>query len=295
MDIQSCWLTEFNPKTVDDMVLDQNIKDMFNNFIEKQTITNMTLAGRAGIGKTTIANIIANSIKDSVVLYINASDENGIDTVRVKISNFVESASMGLKIVILDEADGLTKEGQKCLRYVMENNIEDTRFILTCNFPENLIEPIISRCPVVALTFQPTDVFRYALGLIKRKGFNFIADKESIAAIVKSKYPDIRQTITKLENSYTTGKFVNHIDVMNVDTLIDDIKSKTKEDIMVARQYWMDNQNKFGNDYTKLAGLVFNSVSDVKLLERLATKYYQLNMVVDKEIGFFSMMLEFRK
>lgn len=254
----------------------------------------MTLAGTAGIGKTTIAKIIANSIENSVVMYINASDENGIDTVRTKITGFVEQFSLGIKIVILDEADGLTNDGQKCLRHVIESHLDDTRFILTCNYPEKLIAPIVSRCPIISLNFELVDVFKHALQLVKSHGYDFSADRASILELTKSCFPDIRKLVTKLEQSYATGVFQQHVDVMDTDVFVSEIINLAKTDIMAARQMWLNNQPKFGTDYVKLAGQVFNSVTDVKLLKRLGDKYIHLNMVVDKEIGFFCMMMEFQ-
>jgi replication factor C small subunit len=130
--------------------------------LDQGDIQNFIFYGPAGSGKTTLAKIIVKNL-DCDYLYINASDENGIDTIREKVKGFASSASWkGIKVVILDEADFITIQGQAALRNVIETFSRSTRFILTCNFIERIIDPLQSRCQVLKIVPpSKTDVYNH--------------------------------------------------------------------------------------------------------------------------------------
>ena len=143
------WVEKYRSNTLDNYVGNENIKQTIQKYLDQNDIQNFLFYGPAGTGKTTLAKLIVNNL-DCDYLYINASDERGIDTIRDKVSGFASAASFkSLKVVILDEADFITIQGQAALRNVIETYSRTTRFILTCNFVERIIDPLQSRCQVL--------------------------------------------------------------------------------------------------------------------------------------------------
>ena len=149
MQDHSLFVEKYRPQSVDSYVGNQEFKDIVSLYIAENDIQNLLLYGPAGTGKTSAAKLIVNKIECDYI-YINASDERGIDTIREKVVGFASTMSFKpLKVVILDEADYLTIQSQAALRNVMEQYSRNTRFILTCNYVEKIIDPIQSRCQVV--------------------------------------------------------------------------------------------------------------------------------------------------
>ena len=142
------WVEKYRSQTLEDYVGNEQIKTTISQYLGQNDIQNFLFYGPPGTGKTTLAKLIVNSL-DCDYMYINASDENGIDTIRDKVKGFASVASFKpLKVVILDEADYITINGQAALRNVIETYSRTTRFILTCNFIERVIDPLQSRCQV---------------------------------------------------------------------------------------------------------------------------------------------------
>ena len=135
------WVEKYRPQTLEGYVGNEVIKNKVSDYLNQGSIQNLLLYGVAGTGKTTLAKLIANNLNCDL-LYINASDERGIDTIREKIIPFASSLGFGdVKIVILDEADYITPQAQATLRNTMESFSGNTRFILTCNYLERIISP----------------------------------------------------------------------------------------------------------------------------------------------------------
>ena len=137
------WNEKYRPQTLETYIGNDTIRETFAQYISSNDIPHLLLHGDAGIGKTTIAKILANSIANNNYIYINASDENSVDIVRDKIKQFASSVGFGgIKIIILDECDYMTPNAQAALRNIMETFSKTTRFILTCNYVDRIIDPI---------------------------------------------------------------------------------------------------------------------------------------------------------
>ena len=297
------WVEKYKPKCIEDLALDREHKDTLLSYLEKDNCPNMLLAGNPGIGKTTIAKILPDFIEEATCLYINASDENGIDTVRNKVKEFVQAEGFGgLKILILDEADGLSPSAQQALRNVMETDLADTRFILTCNFPGKIIDPIKSRCPEINLSCTTTDVLQRVVKILKTEKLKFTKDDIiEIKSIVDKCFPDIRKTIGFLERCFVSGEFkkVSVKDMTGAQKIVEKILKNTSSfaSIKKTRVFWINNEPEFGSDYSALGSTLYNAVNDIPnvdggLLIRLSTHLHQLDNSCDKEIQFHAMTLE---
>ena len=295
----SIWVEKYRPSVLSDYVGNDTLKAKVKQYIETNDIPHLLLYGSAGTGKTTLAKLITNSIKCDM-LYINASDENGIDTIRVKIKNFACNIGFNpLKVIILDEADYFTPAGQAGLRNVMETFSEHTRFILTCNYHERIIEPIVSRCQSFAIT-PPTkkDVAVSLSNILKKENVKF--DKDGVVLLVNTHYPDIRAVINTAQRNVIDGTLT----LAREDVLEGDIKAKMiemlkdsnkKQSFTNIRQLLADNSVKsFADFYTVLFEKVDeyapDNVADVIII--IADGQFQDASVVDKEICFMATIIK---
>ena len=148
----SLWVEKYRPIRLEDYVGSDSLVSSMSDYIKQQDIPHLLMYGKAGTGKTTAAKLLVKNIECDY-LYVNASDENSVDAIRFKIKAFAASAGFNdLKVVILDESDFLTPNAQAALRNLMETYSSTTRFILTCNYVEKIIDPIQSRCQVFHIT-----------------------------------------------------------------------------------------------------------------------------------------------
>jgi replication factor C small subunit len=294
----SLWCERYRPTKLEDYVGNDVLKEKVKQYIKENDIPHLLLYGGAGTGKTTLAKLITKSIKCDV-LYINASDDNGIDTIRVKIKNFASTVGFnGLKVIILDEADYLTAAGQAGLRNTMETYSMNTRFILTCNYHERITEPIQSRCQSYAI-HPPTkkDVAASLVNILKSEKIKF--DKDGVVLLVNSHYPDIRAIINTAQRGVINGE----LKLAKEDVLQGDIKSKLiemlkntnkKEAFANIRQLVADNGLKNFNDlytemYEKVGDYAPENQADVILI--LAEGQFHDASVVDKEINFMATVI----
>ena len=191
---------KYRPTNLDNYVGNESIKKSISNYIGQNDIQNLIFYGPAGTGKTTLAKLIVKNI-DCDYLYINASDERGIETIRDKVSGFASTMSFKpLKVIILDEADFLTIQAQASLRNVIETFSRTTSFILTCNFIERIIDPLQSRCQTLKIVPpNKLDILKHLVKVVKRENINTVED--DLRTIVDSNYPDVRKMLNTIQVS----------------------------------------------------------------------------------------------
>jgi DNA polymerase III delta prime subunit len=236
------WVEKYRPKTVSECILPDRLKTPFQEYVNRKTIPNLLLTGGAGVGKTTVAKAMCNEIGLSY-MHINASRENGIDTLRTKIVNYASTVSLSgtRKVIILDEADGLTPSAQEAFRGTIEEFSSNCSFILTCNFKNKLIEPMHSRSAVIDFSLRPDEKPKMASAFFKRLGE--ILDKEQVTydkavlvKIVEKYFPDFRRTLGQLQHFASTGPIdastlTQVTDVKKINELVAALKTKNFKDM----------------------------------------------------------------
>mgnify|MGYP003643662621 FL=1 len=200
----SLWVEKYRPNTLDNYVGNENIKKSISAYLNQNDIQNLIFYGPAGTGKTTLAKIIVKNL-DCDYLYINASDERGIETIRDKVSGFASTMSFTpLKVIILDEADFLTIQAQASLRNVIETFSRTTRFILTCNYIERVIDPLQSRCQTLkVIPPSKQDIVYHIIDILKKENLGMGAD--DLKLVINQHYPDIRKVLNTLQVSNVEG------------------------------------------------------------------------------------------
>ena len=196
---------KYRPIVLDNYVGNDKLKKSIARQLEQNDIQNYLFYGPAGTGKTTLAKLITKNL-DCDYIYINASDERGIETIRDKVSGFASVASFKpLKVVILDEADFLTIQAQASLRNIIETFSRTTRFILTCNYIERVIDPLQSRCQTIKVV-PPTkkEVAVHLASICDKESISY--DPTAIGKIVNKFYPDLRKMLNTIQSSNIKNK-----------------------------------------------------------------------------------------
>lgn len=292
---------KYRPTILADYIGNDALKGTIQRYIDQDDIPHLLFYARAGTGKTTLGKIITNSI-DCDVLYINASDENNVDTIRTKIKSFVSSVGFKKwKVVFLDESDFLTQNAQAVLRNLMEQFSKNSRFILTCNYPEKIIDPIQSRCSVFEV-YPPSkkDVAVRVVDILKQENIEF--DPKDVATIVNSSYPDIRRVINATQRQLVDGKLVlTQQSIMEIDYMskvLEVLKSKStpKDKFVNIRQIIADSKVRtFDDMYRYLYDNIDDFAPDGKqaaIILEIAKAMREDMSCVDKEINVMAMFIE---
>jgi replication factor C small subunit len=284
------WIEKYRSQTLEQYIGNDAVKTRIADCIASNDIPHFIFSGTAGTGKTTLAKLIVSNIKCDY-LYLNASDENGIDMIREKVKGFASSATFNpIKIVILDEADFLTQPAQAALRNIIEEYSINTRFILTCNYIERLIEPLTSRCEIHILK-PPSmpDVARHiCTNILDVEGVKY--DIKNVALLIKEHYPDIRSVIKYLQAGVKDNEF-QWIE-LNTDWLtrvVEVLKSRDKKAWYTIRQIVADAQV---DDFQVAYRFLFENLEkysyghDAEISVVLDDHIWRAGVVPDKEINF---------
>jgi replication factor C small subunit len=206
--MKDIWVEKYRPKTVEEYVFkDEAQKNQVKSWITDGGIPHLLFSGSPGTGKTTLAKVLINDlgVQDADVLLINASRDNGVDLIRRKITNFSETMPWGdYKVILLDEADYISAEGQAALRGVMEQYHMSVRFILTCNYPNKIIPALQSRCQGFHITSLDTNEFTARIAEILIEN-NTKFELETLDSFVRATYPDLRKTINSVQMAVVDG------------------------------------------------------------------------------------------
>ena len=207
------WVEKYRPDALENYVGNEDVKSIIDSYLAQNDINHFLFYGPAGTGKTTLAKIIVNNL-DCDHIYINASDERGVDTIRDKVQGFASAASFRpLKVVILDEADFLTINAQASLRNIIETFSRSTRFILTCNYVERIILPLQSRCKVLKLVPpSKTDVAKHVANILTQENVTF--ELSDLKTTVNRFYPDLRNILNTCQIFSKKGTLVLNEEVL---------------------------------------------------------------------------------
>jgi DNA polymerase III delta prime subunit len=297
------WVQKYSPKSLDDLILSEENKTFFSKITEDTP--HLLLYGSAGTGKTTLAKIIVNSILKCQYLYINASDENGVDTIRNKVTSFSQTRSLDgkKKVIILDEFCGTTPEAQRILRNVMEEYASTTRFILTANYINRIIDPIQSRCLLFNIVPDIEQVAFRCLKILKQENIN-IESNQNLVDYIKNNFPDIRRIINDLQKFSVTGslKIIQNDKIRSYSKTILQFLLE-KKSVIEIRKFIIQEERNFVSDYQLLLKELFDLVYESKLKEdnkkaamlEIGEHMYRDNFVMDHEINCFCCILNLSK
>ena len=298
------WVEKYRPKTINECILTEGLKQTFSSFIEQGNIPNLLLTGSAGVGKTTVARAMLEQLGADYII-INGSMNGNIDTLRNDIQQFASSISFtgGRKYVILDEADYLNANStQPALRNFMEEFSKNCGFILTCNFKNRIIEPLHSRCSVVEFKISKGDLpklalqfFKRVVGILDTEKVEY--DKAVVADLIQRHLPDWRRVLNELQRYSVNGKidsgiFVN-LQEENFKALIGYIKAKNFTEMRkwVGENNDTDSTQLFRKFYDQAYSFIKpNSIPELVML--IAKYQYQAAFVADPEINTAAFLTE---
>jgi len=295
------WVEKYRPRTLDEYVGSEDIKKKVKNWLDQGDIPNLLFySSSPGTGKTTLAKIIGKNL-DADVMYINTSDENSVDVIRDKIKGFASTTGFSKwKLIILDEADFATANFQAALRNVLETFSKHTRFILTCNYVEKIIDPIQSR--LIPFHIIPPDKKAIALRAAQILRFeNVKFDPKDVISCVDQYYPDQRRIIQFLQQNSINGELAVDEQIKLVsgycDKILEELKKteNPKDTFKNIRQIIADAKVRQFDDLFKF---LFDNLSEfvpdgkkAQIILNIADYQYKSSLVVDKEIQVSAMFV----
>lgn len=298
---------KYRPKKLDEMVLDADIKTYFKNMVEAKSLTNMTLLGSPGFGKTTLALCLANEV-NAVLHFVKCAIDGRVEYINSTLKPFCDSMSLDgrPKVVILDELDSASSTQQSSFQKSLRSLIEsapDTVFICTANY-NNIIGAVLSRCPPIKISFSAKDLAVRVKQILDNEKIEYSADslKDFFKQVVKRLYPDIRSILNYLQASTTTGKLIttkSAVAESDKNTFISeliDVLKKSKDKPLEVRKFYIANKERV-SDFQAFSSELYNYVldnevvSDYKTVMRMSDILFQMNQAIDKEIQFYNLVV----
>jgi len=293
---------KYRPKTIAECILPDRLKTPFQEYVNQNNIPNLLLSGGAGVGKTTVAKAMCEEIGCDYMI-INGSDENGVDVVRYKITNYASSMSLsgGRKVIIIDEADYLSPNAQAAFRNAIEEFASNCSFIFTCNYKNKLIDPLHSRCAVVDFTLKNNEKTQMAGQFFKRiqsilQSEEIEYDDKVIVELIKKHFPDFRRIINEIQRYSQFGKIdggiLSHIVEVSLGDIIKYIKDK---DFGAIRKWVASNDIDATTFFRKLYDNLYDVLKPQSIPQAviiLADYQYKQAFVADTEINTLACLTE---
>ena len=300
------WVEKYRPNKVNDCILPESTRKVFQGFVDQGELPNLLLTGTAGVGKTTIAKAMCEEIGASYIV-INGSDEGRfLDTVRNRVRQFATTVSLtsgaAHKVVIIDEADNTTNDVQLSLRTAVEEFHGNCRFIFTCNFINKIIEPLHSRCTVVDFRIKPEqsvqlqgDFFTRLKSILTNEKVQF--EDKVLAKLTKRYYPDWRRLINECQRYAASGSIDSAILVDVADINLNDLMGSLKRKEFTTVKNWVVQH--MDNDPSMVMRKIYDSLygmlkpASIPEAVLIIAKYMRdITVVPDQEINLLACLTE---
>ena len=303
------WVEKYRPSTLDDFIGDSDIKNKIREIITMGDVPNLLFTGSPGVGKTSLAKLIAKHT-DCDYIYINASDENSIDTVRGTIKSFASSIGFKtFKLVILDEFDYFTPNAMAALRNLMESFSMSTRFILTCNYLDRVIDPIKSRVQIITLEhLSRKKILQHVLDILDTEQVEYHDNISNIKQAIVTYYPDVRRIINEIQAAVihkpdSTGSLVHKIlePILpsatyirtNIIKTLTDTRSTSTEKYNMFRELLINM-----TEYSSIYDVLYNKIGDyAKTDDQLVSVIFHLaegakwdSLCANKEVNMMAVL-----
>lgn len=298
------FVEKYRPHTIEDCILPDRLKKVFSEFIKNGEFQHLLLSGPAGCGKTTVAKALCEELGLNH-LFINASDERGVDTLRNKVKGYASTVSLtgGRKVIIMDEADYLTPEAQAAFRGTIEEFGSNCSFIFTCNFKAKIMEALHSRCAVVDFALKGDEkakmaslMFKRIVNILSQEGIEY--DKQVVIKVVEKYFPDYRRTLNELQRHSVSGTIDAGIlpQLDSVRSLAELIRSLKEKDFSTMRKWVVTNSD---IDISRIFRSVYDGLNEYlkpesipQAIVTLAKYQYQAAFVADQELNLVACLTE---
>ena len=304
MSEQYLWVEKYRPKTIDECILTDELKNTFKEFVNNKDVPNLLLTGGPGVGKTTVAKALCSELGLDHIL-INGSEDGNIDTLRTKIRHYASTVSFSSqgKVVILDEADYLNPQStQPALRGFIEEFANNCRFILTCNFKNRIIEPLHSRCSVIEFKIPNKEkpelaknFYKRTTNILQQEGVDF--SSKVVQQLLMRYFPDWRRVLNELQRYSVSGVIDEGILVNVGEVSIKKLASILKERKFGDMRKWVvDNLD---NDPTTIFRKIYDGLyehmepnSIPQAVVTIADYQYKSAFVADQEVNLVACLTE---